>query len=111
MLDQSTRVAALRRFVQHLHREWDALFTSLFALTIMPVDATNCRAEHAIRWAVITRKVCGGGKRTRRGAVTQYVLASVLRPARQRGLDRHAVLIPLLRASTPTVSPALAAPH
>ena len=111
VLEQSTRVAAVRRFAQHLNREWDALFTFLFALT---VDATNWRAEHAIRWAVITRKVCGGGNRTPRGAVTQYVLASVLRTARQRGLDRHAVLTPLLRAPTPIVSPALqprASPH
>jgi len=108
VLEQSTRVAAVRRFAHHLNREWDALFTFLFALT---VDATNWRAEHAIRWAVITRKVCGGGNRTPRGAVTQYVLASVLRTARQRGLDRHAVLTPLLRAPTPIISPALAAPH
>lgn len=108
VLEQSPRVAAVRRFAQHLNREWDALFTFLFALT---VDATNWRAEHAIRWAVITRKVCGGGNRTPRGAVTQYVLASVLRTARQRGLDRHAVLTPLLRAPTPIVSPALLAPH
>lgn len=108
VLEPSTRVAAVRRFAQHLNREWDALFTFLFALT---VDATNWRAEHAIRWAVITRKVCGGGNRTPRGAVTQYVLASVLRTARQRGLDRHAVLTPLLCAPTPIVSPALAAPH
>ena len=108
VLEQSTRVAAVRRFAQHLNREWDALFTFLFALT---VDATNWRAEHAIRWAVITRKVCGGGNRTPRGAVTQSVLASVLRTARQRGLDRHAVLTPLLRAPTPIASPALAAPH
>ena len=107
-LESSSRVAAVRRFAQHLNREWDALFTFLFAFT---VDATNWRAEHAIRWAVITRKVCGGGNRTPRGAVTQAVLASVLRTARQRGLDRHAVLTPLLRAPTPIVSPALAAPH
>jgi transposase len=104
LLDQATAVAAIRRFARHLNREWDALFTFLFDRT---VDATNWRAEHAIRWAVITRKVCGGGNRTSHGAVTQYVLASVLRTARQRGLDRHAVLTPLLRAPTPIVSPAL----
>ena len=108
VLEPPTRVAAVRRFAQHLNREWDALFTFLFALT---TDATNWRAEHAIRWAVITRKVCGGGNRTPRGAVTQSVLGSVLRTARQRGLDRYAVLTPLLRAPTPIVSPALAAPH
>jgi transposase len=108
ILEQSTTVDDVRRFMQHLNREWDALFTFLFAVT---TDATNWRAEHAIRWAVITRKVCGGGNRTSRGAVTQYVLASVLRTARQRDLDRHAVLIPLLRAPSPIVSPPLAAPH
>jgi hypothetical protein len=45
-LEQPTGVAAVRRFVQHLNREWGALFTFLFALT---VDATNWRAEQAIR--------------------------------------------------------------
>ena len=34
------------------------------------VDATNWRAEHAIRPAVVTRKVCRGN-RTRHGADTQ----------------------------------------
>ena len=81
-----------------------ALFTFLFDLDL---DATNYRAEHAMRWAVVTRKMCRGGNRTTRGAVTQYVLASVLRTARQRGLDRHAVVVAMLRAPTPIVSPAL----
>jgi len=57
ILEQSTSVAAIRRFAQHVNREWDALFTFLFALT---TDATNWRAEHAIRWAVITRKPLSG---------------------------------------------------
>lgn len=109
--DHSTAVKAVRTFLRHLDREWTALFSFLFDPTI---DATNWRAEQALRGAVITRKVCGGGNRTTRGAVTQYVLASVLRTTRQRGLDTHAVLTPLLRAPTPIVSPALhkrAAPH
>ena len=104
LLDRSTTIAAVRRFVKHLKREWTALFSFLFDLDI---DATNYRAEHAIRWAVVTRKMCGGGNRTTRGAVTQYVLASVLRTARQRGLDRHAVFVAMLRAPIPTVSPEL----
>ncbi len=107
LLDQSTAVAAIRRFVEHLNREWTALFSFLFDLD---GDATNYRAEHAMRWAVVTRKMCGGGNRTTRGAVTQYVLASVLRTARQRGLDRHAILIALLRAPIPIVSPSLQTP-
>lgn len=104
VLDQRTTIADVGRFMRHLDREWDALFTFLFDSTS---DATNWRAEQALRGAVITRKVCGGGNRTTRGAVTQYVLASVLRTTRQRGLDTHAVLMPLLRAPTPIVSPAL----
>jgi transposase len=104
VLGQPTTVPDIRRFMRHLDREWDALFTFLFDSTI---DATNWRAEQAIRPAVITRKVCGGGNRTTRGAVTQQVLASVLRTTRQRGLDTHAVLTPLLRAPTSIVSPPL----
>ena len=56
------------------------------------LDATNWRAEQAIRPAVVIRKVCGGN-RTRHGADTQQVLASIVRSARQRGLD----LPPLIR--------------
>jgi transposase len=110
LLDHSSTVAAVRRFVEHLNREWTALFSFLFDLDI---EATNYRAEHAIRWAVVTCKMCGGN-RTTRGAVTQYVLASVLRTARQRGLDRHAVFVAMLRAPTLLASPAFqtrAGPH
>jgi transposase len=104
VLDQRTMLPDIRRFMRHLDREWDALFTFLFDATI---DVTTWRAEQALRGAVITRKVCGGGNRTTRGAVTQQVLASVLRTTRQRGLDTRAVLTPLLRAPTPIVSQAL----
>jgi hypothetical protein len=34
VLDQSTSVAAIRRFMRHLHREWTALFSFLFDLTL-----------------------------------------------------------------------------
>jgi hypothetical protein len=54
---------------------------------------------------VITRKVCGGGNRSRRGADTQQVLATILRTAQQRRLDTTDVLTTLLRAPTPIVSP------
>jgi transposase len=69
------------------------------------LDATNWRAEQAIRPAVITRKVCGGGNRSRRGADTQQVLASILRTAHQRGVDSTEVLTTLLRAPAPIISP------
>lgn len=111
LLETATSVPAIRRFMRHIDREWSALFSVLFDFEI---DATNWRAEHAMRWAVVTRKMCGGGNRTPRGAVTQYVLASVLRTACQRGLDRCAVLTALLRSPTSIVSPDLqprAGPH
>ena len=46
--------------------EFPAIFTFLWDPS---VDATNWRAEQAIRPAVVTRKVCGGN-RTRKGADT-----------------------------------------
>ena len=64
------------------------------------VDATNWRAEQAIRPAVVTRKVCGGN-RTRHGADTQQVLASVVRTAHQRQLDLAPLIATMLRAAHP----------
>ena len=51
----------------------------------------------------MTRKMCGGGNRTMRGAQTQQVLASILRTAQQRGLDTTTVLVTALQARTPGV--------
>ena len=50
------------------------------------VDATNWRGEHAMRYAVVNRKVWGGN-RTRRGADVQAILMSVLRTLKLRGVD------------------------
>jgi transposase len=94
----------IRLFHQHLVTEFEAIFRFLFDPTL---DATNWRAEHALRPAVVTRKTCGGGNRTARGAQSQHVLTSVLRTANQRGLDPTEVLVALLTAPTPTVPPAL----
>ena len=99
-----SRRVAVRRFQQHLIVEFAAIFSFLFDPTL---DATNWRAEHALRPAVVTRKMCGGGNRTRRGADSQQVLASVLRTADQRGLDATDVLVALLTAPTPAVPPSL----
>jgi transposase len=95
-----SRLADARRFATHLRTEFEAVFSFLFDPTL---DATNWRAEHALRPAVITRKMCGGGNRTPNGAQTQQVLASILRTAQQRGLDPTAVLVTALQASKPTV--------
>ena len=82
LIDTAPPLAAAERFAKHLANEFPAVFLFLCDPSI---DATNWRAEQAIRPAVVTRKVCGGN-RTRRGADTQQVLASVVRTARQRNL-------------------------
>ena len=87
------------RFAAHLATEFGALFTFLWDPS---VDATNWRAEQAIRPAVVIRKVCGGN-RTRKGADTQQVLASVVRTARQRDLDLPDLFATMLRAPEPIV--------
>ena len=92
----------MQRFAAHLQTELPALLSFLFDPT---VDATNWRAEHALRPAVVNRKVCGGNRSTR-GANTQQVLTTVLRTAQQRQLDAAAVLSDLLCARQPTVSQA-----
>lgn len=99
-----SRRLRVRRFQQHLIVEFEALFSFLFDPTL---DATNWRAEHALRPAVVTRKMCGGGNRTRRGADSQQVLATVLRTADQRGLDATEVFVALLTAPTPAVPASL----
>jgi transposase len=95
-----TRHPANRRLLNHLARERSALFTFL---TTEGVQATNWRAEHAIRPAVLTRKNWGGN-RTRAGATTWQALASVQTTATMQHRDPVAVLIPLLRNPQPTVA-------
>ncbi len=88
---------------KHLTTEWKALFTFLCNPA---VDATNWRAERAIRPAVVTRKVCGSN-RSWCGAANQQTLASVIPTACQRQRNPHAVIVGLLRSRSPTVAPEL----
>lgn len=105
LLEQTpSRRLRVRRFQGHLVREYDAIFSFLFEPTL---DATNWRAEQALRPAVVTRKMCGGGNRTADGARSQEILATVLRTADQRGLDATALLTIMLTAASPTVPLAL----
>jgi transposase len=94
---------AAQRFAAHLTAEFPAVFAFLWEPGI---DATNWRAEQAIRPAVLARKICGGN-RTRQGADTQQVLASVARTIDQRSLDLTAVLTTMLQAPQPIVPVAL----
>ena len=90
-----------RKLVGHLTREADALFTYL----IRPdIDATNWRAEQAVRPAVVNRKVWGGN-RTWRGAATQSRIMTLLRTATQQGVDAIDYLAQLARAPNPADLP------
>ncbi len=92
----------VQRFARHLMTELPALFSFLVDPAL---DATNWRAEQAIRPAVVTRKMCGGGNRSSQGAETQQVLASLLQTARQRHLDADDIITTLLHARAPIVAP------
>ena len=98
---------ANRKFVKHLRHERSALFTFL---RYPEVEASNWWGEHAIRPAVVTRKVCGGGNRTWPGAHTQEVLMSVLRTCHQQGVDSYALIEGLLRSPVPAVATELLHP-
>jgi hypothetical protein len=73
--------AANERLAQHLWAHRDDRFAFLHSPGL---DATNWRAELAIRFGVILRKVWGGS-RTWAGARAQSVLMSVWRTCWQQG--------------------------
>jgi hypothetical protein len=87
--------AANERLAQHLWAHRDALFTFLRQPGL---DATNWRAELAIRFGVILRKVWGGS-RTWAGARAQAVLRSVWRTCWQQGRSALNFLSQLLRGT------------
>jgi transposase len=80
-------------FAQHL---WEHQNDLLTFLKLPGLDATNWRAELAIRFGVILRKVWGGN-RTWVGARAQAVLMSVWRTCWQRGHNAPDFLSHLLR--------------
>ena len=106
LIDAAPPLPDAERFAGHLATEFDAVFLFLLDPSI---DATNWRAEQAIRPAVVIRKVCGGN-RTRKGADTQQVLASVVRTARQRDLDLPAEIATMMRAPVPVAPDAFGLP-
>jgi transposase len=71
------------RLAKHLDKHRDQLFTFL---KVPGIDATNYRAEQAMRPAAVNRKVWGGN-RTPAGAHAQSVLMTVLRTCRQQVRD------------------------
>ena len=72
----------------------DLVFTFLH---FPDLEATNWRAEQALRPAVVTRKVWGGN-RTPQGAHTQEVLTSVLQTCRQQKRSAIPLLVEMLRS-------------
>jgi transposase len=87
--------ATNERLAQHLWAHRDDLFTFLRQPGL---DATNWRAELAIRFGVILRKVWGGS-RTWVGARAQAVLMSVWRTCWQQGRSALDFLSQLLRGT------------
>lgn len=90
-----------RRFQAHLARHGDELLIFLYA----PVEATNWRAEQAIRPAVRFRKISGGHRSTR-GAWTRDVLLSVMTTARQRRVEPIDLFGNMLRSKKAVLLPA-----
>jgi len=86
--------AANERLAAHLLRHTSQLFTFL---RHQGIDATNHRAEQAIRPAVVNRKVWGGN-RTEAGTVAQSILMTVLFTAAKQGQDAMEFVSQLLRA-------------
>ena len=110
LLDPCYRTDENRRLANHLDREFPFLFTYL---KCPGLEATNYRAEQAIRPAAVMRKVWGGN-RTATGARTQGILLSVLRTSHQNDVDPLPLLADLLRsphAYVLDVVPPRHAPH
>jgi transposase len=92
--------AANETLAQHLWNHRHDLFTFLHQPGL---DATNWRAELAIRFGVILRKVWGGS-RTWAGARAQAVLMSVWRTCWQQGRSALDFLSQLLRGTPPLLT-------
>lgn len=88
---------ANERFAAHLFRQQNHLFTFLKR---DGVDATNWRAEQALRPAVVNRKVWGGN-RTERGAEAQSILMTVWQTALKLDIEPMKWLSQTLRSPTP----------
>ena len=98
-LDRRWRTPSNRRLADHLSRERDAVFTFLYC---PGMEATNWRAEQAIRPMVVARKVWGGN-RTQAGAHTQSILLSVIQTCRQQNRPVLPLLEQLLCSPQPKV--------
>lgn len=106
LLARNPTHAPNRKLLAHLANEREHLLTFL---KTPGVQATNWRAEQAIRPAVVNRKHWGGN-RTDHGAQVQQTLMSVIRTARQQGTCPIELLADLLHQRTPAPTPMLRLP-
>jgi transposase len=95
-----------RRLLSHLRSEREHLF---MFLTVPGVQATNWRAEQALRPAVVNRK-SWGGNRSWRGARTQQIAMSVIRTAGQQHQDPIELMVAAQRQAAPAVAELLQLP-
>ena len=100
LLQMRPRHEPNRRLLGHLANEREHLFTFV---TEPGVQATNWRAEQALRPAIVNRK-SWGGNRTWQGARTQQVTMSVIRTARQQNIDPLEVMVNARHARQPAAS-------
>ena len=106
LLARSPTHAPNQKLLKHLQNERDHLLTFL---TTPGVQATNWRAEQAIRPAVVNRKNWGGN-RTDHGARVQQTLMSVIRTSRQQDVCPISLLTDLQRQPGQAPSPMLRLP-
>jgi transposase len=89
-----------RRLLKHLQNEREHMFTFL---TEPGVQATNWRAEQALRPTIVNRK-SWGGNRSWHGARTQQITMSVIRTARQQDIDPVELMTNAQHQREPTAS-------
>lgn len=89
---------ANERFAAHLYRQQSHLFTYL---RMAGIDATNYRAEQALKGPIVNRKVWGGN-RTEDGAAAQSILSSVLATLNRKAIQAIDWISGLLRAPADT---------
>lgn len=94
LLARPQRLPLNRIFAKHVRSHQDEIFPFLASPALEP---TSCRADQAIRPAVVNRKVFGGN-RDPSGARAQEILSSIVATARQRRIPIFDYLSRILRA-------------
>ena len=91
---------------QHSAKHFANEFSGVFLLRDPSINATNWRADWAIRPAMVICRVWGGN-RTRKGMDPRQVVSGVVRIAHQRDLDLTGLSAETLRAPASVVTEVL----